>query len=166
MSSDPGPDAFDMIAADLDYPMVIVTTAAGDERAGCLVGFAAQCSIDPPLLMVWLSKRNHTTRVARKASSLLVHFPSRDDRELATLFGSTTGDEADKFSRCRWTPGPEGLPLLADCTRWIAGHVLERFDTGDHVGHLIELFDGASADRWAGQLGFQSVKDIDPGHDA
>ena len=28
--------------------MVVVTTAQGDERAGCLVGFHAQSSIEPP----------------------------------------------------------------------------------------------------------------------
>jgi len=40
-------DGFHDLAADLDYPMLIVTAAADGERAGCLVGFAAQCSIDP-----------------------------------------------------------------------------------------------------------------------
>jgi flavin reductase (DIM6/NTAB) family NADH-FMN oxidoreductase RutF len=163
-------EAFQGIAGDLDYPMLIVTTAAGGERAGCLVGFAAQCSIDPPLLMVWLSNKNHTTRVAREASSLLVHFLALDDRPLAVLFGSQSGDEVDKFARCRWEPGPDDLPLLSDCARWVAGRIRERVETGDHVGHLLELFDGAAGngagDAWPGQLGFQSVKGLDPGHDA
>ncbi len=163
MPANTAAEAFHGIAADLDYPMVIVTTTDGSEAAGCLVGFTAQCSIDPPLLMVWMSKRNHTTRVARGASGLLVHFPSHDDRELAVLFGSQTGDEVDKFARCRWEPGPDALPLLTDCTRWVAGHIVERLDAGDHVGHLLSLFDGA-AGHWAGQLGFQSVKDLQPGH--
>jgi len=158
-------DAFQRIAGDLEYPMTIVTTAVGEERAGCLVGFAAQCSIDPPLLVVWLSKKNRTTRLAREASSLLVHFPSRDDLELAELFGTETGDEVDKFARCRWAPGPEGLPLLTDCTRVVAGHILDRFETGDHVGHLLALFDGVAGE-WPGQLGFQTVKDLEAGHSA
>ena len=97
--------------------MVIVTTAVAGERAGCLVGFSAQCSIDPPRLMVWLSEKNRTTRVAQGAGSLLVHFLARDDHDLAALFGGRTGDEVDKFSRCRWRPGPAGLPLLDHCQR-------------------------------------------------
>jgi flavin reductase (DIM6/NTAB) family NADH-FMN oxidoreductase RutF len=145
--------------------MGIVTTAHGGERAGCLVGFSAQCSIDPPLVMVWLSKRNHTTRVAANAANLLVHIPSQSDRDLATLFGEETGDDVDKFSRCQWEPGPEGLPLLPSCTRWFAGRIVERLETGDHVGHLLEPFD-AGAGPWSGQLGFQSVKDLEPGHRA
>ena len=165
MLNDSAAEAFQSIVAALEYPMGIVTTTDGNERAGCLVGFAAQCSIDPPLVMIWLSKRNHTTRVARDASALLVHFPSGSHRELAALFGQETGDEVDKFSRCRWEPGPEGLPLLAECTRWVAGHIVERLDTGDHVGHLLEPF-AATAGAWSGQLGFQSVKDLEPGHPA
>ena len=165
MAPDAGPDALHAIAADLEYPMAVVTTAHGGERAGCLIGFSSQCSIDPPLVVVWLSVRNHTTRVARGASSLLVHFLAREDRPLAELFGTETGDEVDKFARCRWEDGPEGMPLLTDCTRWVAGHVVDRFRTGDHVGHLLRLFDGAAGE-WTGQLGFQAVKDLEPGHPA
>src|SRR5207248_6722269 len=33
----------------------------------------------------------------------------------AALFGARTGDEVDKFTRCRWTSGPAGVPLLDDC---------------------------------------------------
>lgn len=165
MLDDATTDALQSILAALDYPMGIVTTTDGSHRAGCLVGFAAQCSIDPPLVMIWLSKRNHTTRVAREASALLVHFPSGSQRDLAALFGQETGDEVDKFARCRWQPGPDGLPLLSDCSRWMAGRIVERLDTGDHVGHLLDPFDAATGD-WSGQLGFQSVKDLEPGHRA
>lgn len=156
-------EAFQTIAAGLDYPMIIVTTSCSGERSGCLVGFVTQCSIEPPRLMVWMSKRNRTTRVAEVAPSLLVHFPSRNERELAVLFGAQTGDEVDKFTRCRWESGPAALPLLTDCSRWVAGHIVERFDSGDHVGHLLDLFEGAAGD-WAGQLGFQMVTDVEPGH--
>lgn len=165
MLSDRAADAFHSIVADLDYPMAIVTTTDGTQRAGCLVGFAAQCSLDPPLVMVWLSKRNHTTRVATQASALLIHFPSDTDRELAALFGEQTGDEVDKFDRCSWEPGPLGLPRLTACRRWIAGAITQRVDTGDHVGHLVEPFDAAT-DAWSGQLGFQAVQNLEPGHPA
>ncbi len=165
MLDEPAAQALQSILAGLEYPMAIVTTTDGTEPAGCLVGFAAQCSIDPPLLMVWLSKRNHTTRTAGRASALLVHFPSPSEGELARLFGEETGDEVDKFARCRWEPGPEGLPLLPECTRWFAGRIVDRLDTGDHVGHLLEPF-AAAAGPWSAQLGFQSVKDLEPGHRA
>lgn len=40
-------DAFAGLMSSLDNPLTVVTTAEGHERAGCLVGFHAQSSIDP-----------------------------------------------------------------------------------------------------------------------
>ncbi len=160
-----GAEVFAAVAEDLDYPMLIVTVANGDERSGCLVGFAAQCSIAPPRFMVWLSKKNRTLRVACTASVLGVHFVPAAQRDLAALFGSETGDRTDKFARCRWETGVDGVPVLSDCPRWFAGRILERLDSGDHVAFMLEPVDGAAGE-WSGQLGFQAVRDLTPGHGA
>jgi len=156
---------FSNLVGDLDYPMMIVTAAAGDEKAGCLVDFATQCSIDPPLFAVWLSRKNHTFRVAQKADVLTVHFPSADDGALAALFGGETGDEVDKFTRCRWREGSSQAPVLQDCARWFTGRIIQRIPTEDHVGYLLEPL-AVSSGPWAGQLGFQSARHISPGHEA
>jgi flavin reductase (DIM6/NTAB) family NADH-FMN oxidoreductase RutF len=108
-------DRFDALAAALDTAVVVVTVAApdGGERAGCLVGFHSQCSIEPRRYAVWLSKVNHTYRVALLAEHVAVHPLGAGDRDLAELFGGRTGDDVDKFARCDWEPGPGGVPLLA-----------------------------------------------------
>jgi flavin reductase (DIM6/NTAB) family NADH-FMN oxidoreductase RutF len=156
---------FSSLVGDLDYPMLIVTAAAAGEKAECLVGFATQCSIDPPRFAVWLSRNNHTFRVAQEAEVLAVHLLSSDDAHLAALFGGETGDEVDKFARCRWRDGAGGAPVLEDCRRWFTGRVVERIPTEDHVGFLLEPLQAASGP-WTGQLGFQSARHISPGHEA
>lgn len=149
----------------LDYPMFVVTTAQGDERAGCLVGFATQASLDPPRMLVCISVENHTERVAERASSLAVHVLNPDQHHLAELFGATTGDDLDKFARCAWRPGPGGEPLLSDAPRWMVGHILERRSFGDHVGYLLEpTASGGGGDTRA--LSFQQVRRLPPGHPA
>ena len=153
------------LVSELDYPMFIVTAAAGGERAGCLVGFATQCSINPPRFLVCLSDKNRTYRVARSASVLVVHLVPEDAGELAELFGSQTGDEVDKFERCSWTPGPEGTPILDECRNWFAGRILDRLAAGDHVAFLLEPFDAAS-DAGERQFTFHRAKRIEPGHEA
>src|SRR3954464_5097300 len=107
---------------ELDYPMFIVTAAAGGERAGCLVGFATQCSIDPPRFLACMSDKNRTTRLADEggAEAMVVHLVPERAQHIVELFGGETGDETDKFSRCEWTAGPEGIPLLSDCPSWFA----------------------------------------------
>ncbi|GAA5171400.1 MULTISPECIES: flavin reductase family protein [Amycolatopsis] len=155
----------DLVGA-LDYSMFVVTTAHGGRRAGCLVGFAAQCSIDPPRFMIWLSKKNHTYEVARHAPTLAVHTLTTAERELASLFGSHTGDEEDKFARCAWRPGPDGVPLLDDSPALFTGEVLDRHDTGDHVGFLVRPTSAVVRREARPQLTFQEVRGFEPGHAA
>src|ERR671936_316129 len=92
--------SFAELVSQLDYAMFIVTTAAGGELAGCLVGFASQVSIHPPRFLVGLSVKNRTYRVAAGADVLVVHFVPEQAEDLAALFGGETGDEVDKFARC------------------------------------------------------------------
>jgi len=159
--------ALDGLAAELDYPMIIVTvTSRSGERAGCLVGFHTQCSIDPLRWAVFLSTKNHTYRVALDADVLAVHFPSAGDHELAELFGSLTGDDLDKFARCDWTEDASGAPLLTRCPNRFVGRVLDVLDDGgDHVCFVLEPVTGDHPEP-VDQLSFQSVRDIDPGHEA
>lgn len=158
--------AFERVVGGLDYPMFVVTTALGDERAGCLVGFATQCSIDPPRFLVCISDKNRTHRVLeRGADALVVHVAPRDAAELVELFGGETGDDSDKFARCAWTEGPRGLPILDDCKSWFAGEVMESIPLGDHVSRVIEPLEG-SAEYDGPAYPFSLAKEIEPGHEA
>ena len=159
------PREFNQVMAGVDYPMFVVTTTDGKQRAGCMVGFSTQTSIHPPRMLVCLSQKNHTHQVALGASLLAVHVLDPDDGPLAELFGGETGDQVDKFARTEWTEGPGGVPLLPQCPRRFVGRVLERLDLGDHTGFLLEplLAEGGES---RPALGFQEVKDVDAGHPA
>jgi len=156
-------DAFDAIVGELDTPAHVVTTAAGDERDGCLVAFATQCSIEPPRFGVWLAKPNRTYRAALSAGTLVVHVLRRGDEDLAQLFGAETGDDVDKFEDVEWSPGPDGCPVLARCD-WFAGSIVERVDSGDHVGFLLAPRGGRYERSGTPQLGIQQIGDVPAGH--
>jgi flavin reductase (DIM6/NTAB) family NADH-FMN oxidoreductase RutF len=162
-----GAQAFESIVGRIDYPMYVVTALVGDERDGCLVGFATQCSIDPPRFLVCMSDKNRTTRLVERgrADAMVVHLVPEEASHIAELFGAETGDDVDKFERCEWTPGPEGIPVLADCPSWFAGRVLERVPFGDHIGHVLEPYAGEDAPG-AGWFPFSRAKELEPGHEA
>ena len=161
-----GAQAFDSIVGRLDYPMFVVTAAVRGELAGCLVGFATQCSIDPARFLVCMSDKNRTTRVLEDGGeAMVVHLIPEDATHIVELFGGETGDDTDKFTRCEWTAGPDGIPLLADCPSWFAGRIVERIRLGDHVGHVIEPFAGEDAAA-GGWFPFSRAKEIEPGHEA
>ena len=155
---------FTKLVSVVDYTLYIVTAAHDGERAGCLIGFASQVSIHPPRFLAGLSRKNRTYRVARDAAALVVHPVPREAEELATLFGGETGDEVDKFARCRWEPGPEGVPVLSDLPNWFAGRVLGRTDFGDHVGFLLEPV-AVQVEETSPTLTFRRGRWIEPGHE-
>ena len=157
-------ETFHQLVGGLDYPMFIVTAAAGGERDGCLVGFATQTSVDPPRFLVCLSEKNRTTKLARDADVFAVHWVPAEAEALAELFGGETGDEVHKLTRVSWREGPEGVPLLDDCPNRFVGRVEARLPAGDHIAHLLAPI---AAERGADhdELTFHRAKRIEPGHE-
>jgi flavin reductase (DIM6/NTAB) family NADH-FMN oxidoreductase RutF len=148
-----------------DGPMWILTVSTGEERSGCLIGFATQVSIEPARFLACVSRVNHTFNPAMRAEHVAVHVaPTDDDDRLARLFGEETGDQVDKFERCSWHEGPEGQPILDEVPGWFVGHVLARHDFGDHVGLVLDpvAVEGTAH----GALTLDEAKGLDAGHPA
>ena len=159
-------EAFETLMGSADPPLIVLTTAAEGERAGCLVGFHAQSSITPPHYSVWLSKANHTYRVALHASHVAVHFPAQGDLEIARLFGTTTGDDVDKLAAVDWEAGPGGVPLLSSLPNRFVGRRVTLLDDGsDHVCLVLEPTE-TWGDGTLRPLRLAGAQDLEPGHDS
>ena len=154
-------EAFDQLAGSVDPAMVVVTASTGGHDSGCLVGFHSQTSIDPRRWSVWISRANHSHDVITRASLVGVHFLSEREHELARLFGTTTGDEIDKFSRCA-TIRRMDVPMLADCPSWMIGSVCGRHTDGDHT--CVVLAPVAVGEGELDPLRLAAVADLEPGH--
>ena len=152
--------------AGLNYPMFVLTVGplAQARPSGCLVGFATQCSISPARFLLCVSKKNHTFRAMEGAQYVGVHLLGADQRELARLFGTETGDETDKFERCPWTVGPQGVPILDGCVSWFVGSIERWMDLGDHAGVLLNPVQAGGGP--GTPLMSASVSDFDAGHEA
>lgn len=160
-------DAFDRMMAAADPAMVIVTAHDGKRPAGCLVGFHSQSGISPPSLSVWLSKANHTFRVAVHTEHLGVHVLAAGDVDLARHFGGKSGDDVDKFATVDWRPGPFGVPLLDAVPRRLVGRKKALLDSGDdHVCVVLEPVETAASADDFDPLRLSAVDDVSPGHPA
>ncbi len=151
--------------------MAIVTTVSGGERAGCLVGFHAQCSITPHRYVVWLSKANHTFRVAVHARHFAVHFltegsDTEGSDDLPRLFGTVSGDRTDKFLLCAWEPGAGGVPLLVGCPNRFTAERVALLDEGsDHVCLVIAPTQAEAPGEFR-PLRLSQVTHLQPGHES
>ena len=159
------PDA-DAFVDRLDPELCVFTAEGGGERAGCLVGFASQCSIRPVRYVVWLSKVNRTYEVARSAGHLAVHLLGRDQYALARLFGGETGHDTDKFAAVDWRRGPHGTVVLDAARAWLVGRVVSHLDGGDHVGFVLAPEAAGEDERGEQQQVFRlsDAEGISPGH--
>ncbi|HET7277794.1 MAG TPA: flavin reductase family protein [Dermatophilaceae bacterium] len=159
-------DAFSALMASVDPPLIVLTTAAEGERAGCLVGFHAQSSITPQHYCVWLSKANHTYRVGLRAAHFVVHFLTAQDLALAERFGTLTGEDTDKFAGVDFTLDDHGVPLLEACPSRIQ---LERIalldDGGDHVCLTTRVSSAHTGADFV-PLRLSGADHLDPGHES
>ena len=157
-------EPFDRLMASVDPPLIVVTTAAEDERAGCLVGFHVQSSISPQHYCVWLSKANHTYRVSLRARHFAVHFLSAEDFPFAERFGTLSGEDTDKFDGLDVDLDPNGVPLLRALPNRMA---LERIalldDGGDHVCLTTRVTSAHSGGDFV-PLRVSSATQLEPGH--
>jgi len=158
--------SLDEFLGKLDFPLFILTTAADGECSGCLVGFVTQCSMHPARLLVCISDRNHTYGVAKRSAVIALHLVPQDETGVVRLFGSETGDEVDKFSRCEWAPDEAGVPLLARCPSRLVCRVLERVPVGDHVALLVEPVRAQAGPEPVFTFAMAKEQGVEPGHPA
>jgi flavin reductase (DIM6/NTAB) family NADH-FMN oxidoreductase RutF len=159
-------DAFDNLMASLDNPMAVVTTAVAGERAGCLIWFHSQSAIDPQRYCLWLSKANHTYRVALRSTYLAVHFLTTDDLDVAEHFGTLTGEDVDKFEGITTRAGVDGVPLLERCPhRMLVRRVALLDEGGDHVCLSAECIEAEAPGRFE-PLRLSAVEHLRPGHES
>ena len=158
-------DSFDALMASADPAIVVVTTAAEDVRAGCLVGFHSQSSMAPQQYCLWLSKANHTYRVGLRAEHFAVHFLTKNDLDLADRFATQTGEETDKFAGLEVDTDGYGVPLIRACPHRL---VLERLalldDGGDHVCVTARMLEAETSGHFT-PLRLSDAGDLAPAHD-
>ena len=173
-------DAFDQLMASVDPAMIVVTTVAEGEPAGCLVGFHAQSGISAEHYCLWLSKANHTYRTGLRATHFAVHFLAESDLAVAEWFGTRTGETSDKFAGSDRGAGPDdggagrvggyefdidehGLPLLRACpNRMVVERLAIVDDGGDHACFTTSVRSARSEAAFT-PLRFGDVAHLDPG---
>ncbi len=111
--------------------VTIVTTLDEDGRcAGMTASAVAAASLDPPLLLVCVSKTAsfHTAILAGRgfAMNILAH----DQQPLSDRFASKL---ADPFAGVPYTEGPMGVPLLSGVVTQIICAPWGQHEVGDHT---------------------------------
>ncbi len=123
--------------------VTVVTSHDGD---GAPIGFTANSftsvSLEPPLLLISLSKSSSNFETLTSATGFAVNILSEDQEDISNRFARRVDD---RFAGLDWDTGPHGSPLLGGVAAWFDCSMHKTVDAGDHVLLIgqVEAFDNA-----------------------
>ncbi len=117
-------------------PNVVVSCRGEDGFDNALVvGFACNCSFDPPMVMVGIVPSRYSYELVKQNPCYVVHFARTDQKEAWDYLGSESGRDGDKLAHLGLTvedgevvnaPVITDFPVAAECT------VVDSIMTGSH----------------------------------
>jgi flavin reductase (DIM6/NTAB) family NADH-FMN oxidoreductase RutF len=110
-------------------PVVVITTAEGQEPAGTTVSAFSSLSLQPRLVMLALDRTSRLLARLRRTRRFGVNILDSGQSELATLFATK---REDKFAGIEWSHRA-GLPYLHGSPGWAECEVESLMPGGDHV---------------------------------
>lgn len=126
-------------------PAVFVLSVDSDEKpSGMIAGWYTRLSYEPPLIGVLLSVKRHTHSLIRQSKEFVVAVPDKGLEKTVRFFGSTHGNEVDKFKETGIATVPATqikTPLLKDASINLECKLENEIEIGDHVlfvGRVVE----------------------------
>lgn len=114
----------------------VISVDKNSKPNGMIAGWHMKCSAEPPLFAVSLKKTGNTKSLIRESGEFVIAVPNKELEKEVLFFGSTQGNEMDKFQRT----GIETLkakcvksPLIKKATMNFECRLEKEVDSGDHV---------------------------------
>jgi hydroxymethylglutaryl-CoA lyase len=140
------PDDFKRAMGQFASGVTVVTTLYGDTPIGITASSFTSLSLDPPLVLVSLSKRLFTHNVIAESGSFAVNVLSAHQLDLGMRFAGMKPEIADRFAGLETIRSVTGSPLLPDSLAWVDCTVWAMYDGGDHTIFVGEVRDLSVSD--------------------
>lgn len=116
------------IAGNFPTGVTVVTAVHDGRPCGLTVNSFASVSLDPPLILVCISRRSRAYRCLEAAGRFAVNVLADDQEGLARLFASLA---EEKFAGLSYRRSPGGSPILDGVHAWLDCEVTERHPGGN-----------------------------------
>lgn len=117
--------------------VTVVTTILNGTPGGITVSAFTSISLNPPLIMIAISKDSTFHDVLMKTKTFAVNLLGKNDKEISERFAGKYGD--DKFSNVRYKIGKFGAPVLEDALAVMECSIWRTYDGGDHTIFIGEV---------------------------
>lgn len=117
--------------------ITIVTSADKEKRFhGMTVSAFCSVSLDPPLVLVSISKDTGSHYSIAESKKFVVNILSEDQEHLSELFAAPLHD---KFERVEFSESPHGLPMITGALANMECDLRHSYDGGDHTIYVGEI---------------------------
>lgn len=112
--------------------VTVVTSNAGNERAGVTVSSFTSISVDPPLVLISLQSFTPVLKLIENAQAFAISILSAEQEALSTQFAgfAKLPDGADKFYQVDTQTAVTGAPILLGCTGWMDCKLASIYEAG------------------------------------
>ncbi len=112
----------------------VVTTAVGDRLAGMTVSAFNSLSLDPPMILVCLSKDSHTAQFVMDTKKFGVSFLGDHQAHLSDRFAGRIAsiDHENRFTGVPIHTAVTGAPILSEAVGWMDCEVSQAYDGATH----------------------------------
>ena len=125
------------VAGHFATGVTVVTAAADGRPCGLTVNSFASVSLDPPLVLVCLSRIARAYPCVDAAPRFVVNVLAEGQDDLARVFASTS---TDKFAAFEHTSSPGGAPVFRGVHAWFECETIARHPGGrTHTIHVARV---------------------------
>lgn len=135
--------------------VTIITARHGGEDYGVTANAVSSLSLEPPMMLVCLSRSSRTQGAVSRSQAFSVNILNETQGDLAVRFAQS---DSDKFNGIGVHYGELGNPLLEGALAHLECRVMEEVSGGTHTVFLAavlraERFDGAPLAYFRGRFG-------------
>ncbi len=109
---------------------VVTTKDAAGKLHGITVSAFSSVSMNPPLILVCISKATGSYRSFEESNTFVVNVLHESQKNVSNNFASHADD---KFAGQNYELNEQGLPILADCLVNLECTLKHSYDGGDHT---------------------------------
>mgnify|MGYP002713091200 CR=1 FL=1 len=139
-------DQFKKAMSQFASGVTIVTTVFNGKPIGITASSFSSLSIDPPLIIVSLSKHLFTHKVIADSGKFAVNILATDHHERGMVFAGMRPEIEDRFAGTAIDTAVTGCPIFPDALAWVDCTVWDMYDGGDHTIFVGEVQDVSAAD--------------------
>ncbi len=122
--------------------VTVVTTSYKDRLWGITVSSFTSISLDPPLVMVSISKTAPSHEAFTNSGWFAVNLLAHDQNTVSEIFAGKV-EGAEKFEKVDYSLSKNGLPLIEGVVGYLECRTWRQYEGGDHTIILGEVVDGS-----------------------